>query len=60
MDLGGTLCKLCYFEKAVQDNETEEVKQFRVLMRKLLEDPASYGQSGWVELLCCAVLCMSR
>jgi len=46
MDLGGTLCKLVYFEKAVQPRETDAVKQFRIKMRKLIDDPATYGQTG--------------
>ena len=46
LDIGGTLCKLCYFEKAARAGEAAGDGAFRQKMRQLLSSSEALGESG--------------
>jgi hypothetical protein len=43
IDLGGTLCKICYFEKAYTEGEAAEETAFREKMKEIVFSQDSYG-----------------
>lgn len=47
IDIGGTLCKICYFEPYPNEKtDTADVVTFRNKARKLIEDELTYGETG--------------
>lgn len=46
LDIGGSLCKISYFEPIGHSGENAEEKLFRERMRELISSPEPYGQTG--------------
>eukprot|EP00039_Didymoeca_costata_P011017 m.151051 g.151051 ORF g.151051 m.151051 type:complete len:371 (-) comp15033_c0_seq11:176-1288(-) len=46
LDVGGTLCKICYFEKSATPEDTPAEILFREKMRQIIDDEVSYGSTG--------------
>ena len=42
LDLGGSLCKICYFERKPSAADNDQEVKFRTIARQLMASPASY------------------
>ncbi|EGD72858.1 hypothetical protein PTSG_04586 [Salpingoeca rosetta] len=46
IDIGGTLCKICYFEPFEQEDDPEDWREFRRKAQALIQDELTYGETG--------------